>query len=120
MTTRTEHHLRIGSSRRKTGPRRRLWRTVRAHRGGTLGGLIWLLALAVALLLTVGIALTWARADADVQPVHAIMQAGTWLATPFYDVFTDADARVRITENWLLAACAYLVGGRILAWVAGR
>ena len=120
MATHTERRRRIGGSRRGTRTRRRLWRTVRTRRGGRLGGLIWLLALAVALLLAVGIALTWARADAGVQPVHAIMQAGTWLASPFHDVFTDPDARVRLTENWLLATCAYLVGGRILAWALGR
>jgi hypothetical protein len=32
-------------------------------------------------------------------------------------VFTNADTRKQLTENWLFAAGVYLVVGRVIAWL---
>jgi fatty acid desaturase len=97
------------------------WRHERGRGlGGALGRVIWLLALAAALILAIGIALTWGHANPDNDIVHGLLRAGTWLATPFRHVFGDTDARERLTENWVLAACVYLAGGGILAWLLER
>jgi hypothetical protein len=88
--------------------------------GAAVGRVIWLLAVAVALILAIGIAMTWGHANPDNAIVHGVMQAGTWLATPFRHVFGDTNARERLTENRLLAAGVYLTGGGILAWIAER
>jgi hypothetical protein len=121
MTTHTGRRLRSRSARRtRTRKRtRRPWyaSSRRSDAASGLSRFIWLLTLGVMLLLLVGIAMTWARADAAHEPVHAIMRAGGWLATPFRGVFTNTDARVRLTENWLLATGFYLLSGRILAWL---
>lgn len=88
--------------------------------GAAAGRVIWVLAVAVALILVIGIALTWGHANPNNEIVHGLMRAGTWLATPFQHVFGDANARERLTENRLLAAGVYLTGGGILAWIAER
>jgi hypothetical protein len=121
MATHTGRRLRSRSVRRtRTRARtRRPWHASsrRSEAAGGLSRLIWLLALGIALVLLVGIAMTWAGADAAHEPVYAVMRAGSWLATPFRDVFTNPDARVRLTGNWLLATGFYLLTGRILAWL---
>jgi hypothetical protein len=88
--------------------------------GFTLGRLIWAAALAATAVLVAGILLTWGKADPDNDVVHALLWAGDRLATPFGGVFHDADARERLTETWLLAGAAYLTGGGLLSWLAGR
>jgi hypothetical protein len=93
------------------------------HRSGigyAIGRVIWLAALAVTAILVLGIALTWAKANPGNDVVHAVMRAGTWLATPFHGVFHDPDARERLTENWLVAGASYLVGGGFLSWLVSR
>jgi hypothetical protein len=101
---------------RPTGASRTRW-VRRWQRHDTLSTVVWLLAWAAALVLAFGIALTWSRVAADTTTVHAVLRAGGWLATPFHGVFTGADARVRLTENWVLAGAVYLVAGRVLAWL---
>jgi hypothetical protein len=98
-----------------TAPRRRIVRRWQRH--DRLSTLLWLLAWAATLILVFGVALTWGGIAAHSTTVHAVLRGGGWLATPFRDVFTPADARVRLTENWLFAAAVYLVAGRVLAWL---
>lgn len=86
--------------------------------GAAVGRVIWLLAVAVALILVIGIGLTWGHANPDNEIVRGVLRAGAWLDTPFRHVFGDADARERLTENRLLAAGVYLTGGGLLAWIA--
>lgn len=88
--------------------------------GFALGRVIWPAAMAAALILVLGIALTWGNANPGNELVHGVMRAGRWLATPFEGVFHDTNARERLTENWFLAAAVYLSGGGILSWIFGR
>jgi hypothetical protein len=98
------------------------WRHESRERGlgAAVGRVIWLLALAVALILAIGVALTWGHANPGNDIVHGFLRAGAWLATPFRHVFGDTNAHERLTENWILAACVYLAGGGILAWLVER
>ncbi len=88
--------------------------------GYGIGRLIWGTAMAVSLILLIGIALTWWNANPANDIAHAFLRAGAWLATPFHDAFTGGSPRARLTEDWLLAAGVYLAAGRVLAWVIGR
>jgi hypothetical protein len=100
--------------------RRRRWNTTRVRRLQRHDGLsafVWLVAWTVSLVLLFGIALTWGGANPHNNIVHTVLRVGTWLATPFHDVFRNADARKELTENWLFAAGVYLVVGRVLAWL---
>ena len=92
----------------------------RGGAGHAVGQVIWLSAVAVTLILVAGVALTWAGANPGNAIVHAVTRAGTWLATPFHDVFTDPNGRERLTENWLLAAGVYLAAGGVLSWIVDR
>jgi hypothetical protein len=100
--------------------RTRRWNTTRVRRFQRHDGLsafVWLAAWTITLVLLFGIALTWGDANQGNGVVHAVMRAGSWLATPFDDVFRNADARKQLTENRLFAAGVYLVAGRVLAWL---
>jgi hypothetical protein len=98
------------------------WEATDARRGFgyRLGQVVWGLAIIVALVLLIGVALVQWRANPGNTIVHEITRAGSWLATPFHGVFDNSDPRDRLTENWVLAAGVYLVGGRLLAWLIGR
>lgn len=118
--------IQIGRRRGSTAPKRRFEaRPRRRERAGVrrwqrhsaLSALVWSLAWIATLVLLFGIALTWGGANQHNNVVHAVMNVGTWLATPFRDVFRNSDARVRLTENWLFAAGVYVIVGRVLAWL---
>jgi hypothetical protein len=89
----------------------------RWQRHETLSTLVWLAAWTATLILLLGVGLAWGGAGSSSWTVHAVLRAGTWLSTPFHGVFAAADPRVRLTENWLLAAGVYLVAGRAIAWL---
>lgn len=89
----------------------------RWRRSNPVSSLISLVTTVVTVILVAGVLLTWARANQHNDIVHDVLRAGTWLATPFHNVFTNSDARDRLIENWLLAAAVYLVAGRIIARV---
>lgn len=100
--------------------RARRWDTTRVRRWQRHDGLsafVWLVAWTATLVLLFGIALVWGGANQQNNLVHTVLRAGTWLATPFHDVFRNADARKELTENWLCAAGVYLVVGRVPAWL---
>ena len=98
------------------------WRHESRERGlgAAVGRMIWLLALAVALILAIGVALTWGNTNPTTRSCTAFLRAGTWLAAPFRHVFGDTNAHERLTENWILAACVYLAGGRDPRLARGR
>lgn len=92
-------------------------RVRRWQRHSALSAFVWSLAWVATLMLLFGIALTWGDANPHNHVVHAVMRVGTWLATPFNDVFRNADARKQLTENWAFAAGVYVIAGRVLAWL---
>ena len=101
-------------------PGRRATRRERRHGHNPVSALVWLAAWAAALTLLAGMGLTWTEANTGNDLVQNILDAGRWLATPFADVFTNADPDKRLYANWCLAAAVYYVLGRILAWLIRR
>lgn len=110
------NHRRKERRRERLGDRSRPF-PQRWRRSNPISSLISLAATVVTVILLVGVLLTWAKANQNNDIVHDVLRAGTWLATPFHNVFKNSDARDRLIENWLLAAAVYLVAGRIIARV---
>ncbi|MGI8328887.1 hypothetical protein ACRYCC_02915 [Actinomadura scrupuli] len=96
---------------KKKTPRR--WR----NRRNPISTAIWMAAVAAAAVLGLGMLLTYSDANQANDVVHAIMRTGDWLATPFRDMFVNADPKHQLYQNWAVAAGAYLVLGRALAWL---
>jgi hypothetical protein len=92
----------------------------REQRHNPVSLLVWLAGWAAALILVAGTALTYARADMSNAAVHAVMDAGRWLATPFSEVFSYRDRSRQLYANWLLAAAVYWIIGRMLSWLIRR
>jgi hypothetical protein len=49
--------------------------------------------------------------------VHWFVQAGSWLTTPFHNLFTPDSAKMNVLLNWGLAALVYAFIGGLLARV---
>jgi hypothetical protein len=96
---------------------RKTARRWRRHRRNPISNALWTVALTAAAVLGLGMLLTWSDANQANDVVHAIMRLGTWLATPFHDVFSNSDAKHQLYENWGLTAGVYLVVGRALSWL---
>jgi hypothetical protein len=96
---------------RKKTPRR--WR----NRRNPISTAVWMTAVAAAAILGLGMLLTYSDANQANGMVHAIMRMGNWLATPFRDVFVNADPKHQLYQNWAIAAGVYLVLGRVLSWL---
>ncbi|MGI5164873.1 hypothetical protein ACQEU3_11010 [Spirillospora sp. CA-253888] len=72
---------------------------------------------AAALILVLGMLLTWGGANPGNTIVDATLDAGHWLATPFHDVFTRPDPDHQLYVNWSIAAVVYYLLGRVLSWL---
>lgn len=94
-------------------PRRRLL----GKRHNPVSMMLWAAGFAAALILLIGMLLTWAEANPANALVNATYNAGEWLATPFHNVFTNPDAETRLYQNWGLAAAVYYVLGRVASWL---
>lgn len=92
-------------------PRRRL------RRRNPLAVAVWMTAVAASVPLIIGILLTWGDANLGNPIVDMVISVGAWLATPFRSMFIDPNPDKQLMINWSVAAAAYLVGGRILAWM---
>ena len=99
---------------------RRTARRWGGRRHNLVSAAIWLAALSVALVLLLGILLTLAGANPDNVIIHTIMRAGTWLASPFRDVFLNTDPDRQLYTNWGIAAAVYLLIGRAMSWLVRR
>jgi hypothetical protein len=49
--------------------------------------------------------------------VHWFVQAGSWLTTPFHNLFTPDSVKMNVLLNWGLAALVYAFIGGLLARV---
>jgi hypothetical protein len=74
----------------------------------------------VAAIIVAAIVLHLLNANPSNDIVDAIHQAGSWLTTPFHNLFSPNDGDLRMTLNWGIAAAVYLVVARILARVIVR
>jgi len=72
---------------------------------------------AAALILVLGILLTWGDANPGNTLVDATLDAGRWLAGPFHDVFTRSDPKHQLYLNWSIAAGVYYVMARVVSWL---
>ncbi|WP_067486115.1 hypothetical protein [Actinomadura hibisca] len=72
---------------------------------------------AAALILVLGMLLTWGGANPANTLVDATLDAGSWLATPFHDVFTRPEPDQQLYINWSIAAVVYYLLGRVLSWL---
>jgi len=78
---------------------------------------LWAASWAAVLILGLGMLLVYGEANQANSIVHSIMRTGTWLATPFHDVFHNANPDHQLYENWGLAAVVYFVVARVFAWL---
>jgi hypothetical protein len=98
-----------------SAPRRPPGDVVRAALG-PVWRLLRLALLALALVVALGIALTFAPTNDDNVIVRNLLSWAEWAAGPFRDVFTDDEPRRELLYNYALATGVYLV----LASLVGR
>ncbi|WP_433240183.1 hypothetical protein [Actinomadura nitritigenes] len=72
---------------------------------------------AAAFILALGMLLTWGGANPGNDLVHATLNTGRWLATPFHDAFTRSDPKEQLYINWAIAGVVYYVVARALSWM---
>ena len=82
--------------------------------------LIRTIAIAVALVIVVGIILRVVSANPHNVIVSDIHDAANWLVGPFHNVFSVKDAKLELGLNWGLAALVYLAIGSLLAGLLAR
>jgi hypothetical protein len=82
--------------------------------------LIRTVAIAVAIVIVVGIILRVLSANPHNAVVSDIHDAGNWLVGPFHNVFSVKDAKLEMGLNWGLAALVYLAVGSLLAGLLAR
>jgi hypothetical protein len=82
--------------------------------------LIRTLAVAVAIVIAVGIILFVVSANPHNAIVSDIHDAANWLVGPFHHVFSVKDAKLQLGLNWGLAALVYLAVGSLLASLLAR
>ncbi|MFC4910354.1 hypothetical protein [Actinomadura gamaensis] len=106
----------------ETGPTRTVvvkrrpgrWRRMRHN---PISLLILAAGIAAAAILVLGILLTWGDANPSNTLVHATLRSGSWLATPFHDVFPRPNPKHQLYLNWGIAAGVYYVLSRVLSWL---
>ena len=96
------------------------WRERLEMRSSPVTTLINVITTIVVGIIVVGIVLVWADANRANDLVDWILDAGSWLTTPFHDMFTPDDHDVALFLNWGLAAIAYWAIGGLLAYVTRR
>ena len=62
-------------------------------------------------LIVVAFMLVVSEANQSNSVVAALQDAGSWLATPFHDVFDLGAAKANVAVNGAFAALAYAIGG---------
>jgi hypothetical protein len=82
--------------------------------------LIRTLAIAVAVVIVIGIILRVVSANPHNAIVSDVHDAGNWLVGPFHNVFSVKDGKLEMGLNWGLAALVYLAVGSFLAGLLAR
>ena len=85
-----------------------------------LARLIGLIGSVVAFVLVVAILLVVLGANPAYDIVHAVHDAGKWLAGPFDGMFNLKHHRTEIAVNWGLAAVVYFAISRLIARAIAR
>jgi hypothetical protein len=96
------------------------WRDRLAYRSNPVATLINAVTSAVVGIIVLGIVLVWADANRGNALVDLILDAATWLTTPFHDMFTPDNGDLAVLFNWGVAAIAYWALGALLARVVCR
>lgn len=97
-----------------------------AYVGGGVGArvavarVITAVASVVAAIIVAAIVLHLLNANPSNSIVDAIHQAGSWLSSPFHNLFSPKDGDLRMALNWGLAALVYLIVARVIARVIVR
>ena len=69
----------------------------------------------VAAIIVAAIVLHLLNANPSNGIVDAIHQAGSWLTTPFHNLFSPKDGDLKMALNWGIAAAVYLIVARFIA-----
>lgn len=93
------------------------WRDRLVRRSNPVTTLINAVTAVVVGIIVLGIILIWAEANRGNALVDLILDAASWLTTPFHDMFTPGDADLAVFLNWGLAALVYWAIGALLAYV---
>jgi hypothetical protein len=113
------HHVRGDRGGESTPPRRPAGDVVRE-----VLGVVWRVArlvfLALALVVFLGIVLTFAPTNEDNRIVSTILEWAETVAGPFRDVFTADDPDRELLYNYALATLVYLVAASLVTKLPGR
>ena len=113
------HHHARGDATRPQRPRRPAGDAVRE-----VLGVVWRVAryvfLALALVVFLGIVLTFAPTNDDNTIVSTLLSWADWAAGPFRDVFTADDEDRRLLYNYGLATVVYLVAASLVGKLPGK
>src|SRR5258707_1187768 len=82
---------------------------------GLIGHRIPAAASVVAAIIVAAIVLHLLNANPSNGIVDAIHQAGSWLTTPFHNLFSPKDGDLKMALNWGIAAAVYLIVARFIA-----
>jgi hypothetical protein len=69
----------------------------------------------VAAIIVAAIVLHLLNANPSNGIVDAIHQAGSWLTTPFHNLFSPKDGDLKMALNWGIAAAVYMIVARFIA-----
>ncbi len=94
------------------------WRDRFVRRDNPITAVINVITGIVVGLIVLGIVLVWADGNRGNALVDWILDAASWLTTPFHGMFTPDDADLALLFNWGLAAIVYWIIGSLLARVS--
>ncbi|MEU5877428.1 hypothetical protein [Spirillospora sp. NPDC047279] len=96
---------------------RRPRRLQRRRKHNPVSAMVMAAGWAAALILALGMLLTWGDANPGNTIVDATLDAGRWLATPFHDAFTRPNPEHQLYLNWGIAAVVYYAMARVVSWL---
>jgi hypothetical protein len=85
------------------------------HRRLGSSNIISTITMIIVAIIVIGILLVLLKANQNNMIVDWFVDAGSWLTTPFHNIFTPKDSRQGVLLNWGLAAVVYGLIGAFLA-----